>query len=443
MFMTHLFRQLQRLEMIRQPIRVGVIGAGFMGRGLVHQLARMPGLTPALIVSRTLEHAIEAYRLAGFPAQDIVVSDSPRTLSDAVAKRRPAITSNPEIAAAVGNIHAVIEATGAVEYGARAAMACFRHRKHFISFNAETDATVGCILKKKADEAGVVYTNGDGDQPGVLMRMIDYCRGCGFQIRSAVTCKGFLDVHATPQSIQPWAISQGTSPRMTCAFTDGTKMNLEQNVVCNAAGLAPARRGMIGVRTDQKNALADFKAALALCDWATVDYTLGGDFGSGVFVIARANDHEMVRPYLKYLKMGEGPDYLFYRPYHLCHIEAPLSVAEAVIYREPTVAPLGRPFAHTVAVAKRPLRAGERLDGIGGATVYGQVDAIENCRQLLPIGLADDLRLSRNVAQDEPIALADVELDESLWLVKLWREQERWRRAPQTGAARARVPMGI
>lgn len=441
--MTHLFRQLQRLEIIRQPIRVCVIGAGFMGRGLVHQLARMPGMVPSLIVSRTPEHAVEAYRLAGFNAQEIVVSDSPRALSDAVAKRRPAITSTPEIAAAVGGIHAVIEATGAVEYGARAALCCLWHRKHFISFNAETDATVGCLLKKKADEAGVVYTNGDGDQPGVLMRLIEYCRGCGFQVRSAVNCKGFMDIHATATSVQPWAVKQGTSPRMTCAFTDGTKLNLEQNVVCNAAGLVPARRGMIGVRTDQKNALADFEAAGALCDWATVDYTLGGDFGGGVFVIARANDHEPVQPYLRYLKMGEGPDYLFYRPYHLCHIEAPLSVAEAVIYREATIAPLGRPFAQTVAVAKRALRAGDVLDGIGGDLVYGQVDAVENCRELLPIGLADEVRVTRDIGQDEPIALNDAELDESRWIVKLWREQERWGHAAETVRRGATAPVAI
>ncbi len=294
-----------------------------------------------------------------------------------------------------------------------------------MSLNAETDATVGCILKKKADEAGVVYSNSDGDQPGVLMRLIEYCRGCGFEVRSAVNCKGFMNIRATPESIKEWAIKQNTSPRMTAAFTDGTKMNIEQAVVCNATGLVPAKRGMIGVKTELKNALRDFEAAGATSGRPNVDFTLGGDFGGGVFVIARAEHEQMVKPYLKYLKMGDGPNYLFFRPYHLCHIETPLSAAEAVIYHEATVAPLGRPIAHAIAIAKRDLKAGETLDGIGGFLAYGEADVVENCTGFLPMGLAEEMRLLRDVPQDQPIPMDAVELDESRLIVKLWREQER------------------
>jgi predicted homoserine dehydrogenase-like protein len=180
---------------------------------------------------------------------------------------------------------------------------------------------------------------------------------------------------------------------------------------------------MIGVHTDLKNTLGNFAAAGALDEPGNVEYTLGGDFGGGVFVIARSEHAEMVKPYLRYLKMGEGPDYVFYRPYHLCHIEAPLSAAEAVLYHEPTIAPLGSSLAHTIAMAKRTLQAGETLDGIGGFTAYGQVDAVSRCEGLLPIGLAEGARLTRAVAQDEPIPLDAVELDESQLIVKLWREQ--------------------
>jgi predicted homoserine dehydrogenase-like protein len=428
--MTHLFRQLQRLDAKNQSIRVGVIGIGFMGRGLVYQLSRMPGLFPALLVNRTVNRAIDAYRQAGFNEHEIVVSDSPRILSEAVQRGKPAITSTLEAAMAVAGVDVFIEATGAVDHGARAALLAIWHKKHFVSLNAETDATVGCLLKKKADESGVVYTNSDGDQPGVLMRMIDYCRGCGFEVRSAVNCKGFMNIRATPDSIREWAVKQNTTPRMTAAFTDGTKMNIEMNVVCNAANLVPARRGMIGVKTDQKNAIADFRAANALIDRGTVDFTLAGDFGGGVFVIARAQHPEMVKPYLKYLKMGDGPDYLFYRPYHLCHVETPLSAAEAVIYHEPTIAPLGDPIAHTIAIAKRDLSAGETLDGIGGFACYGQLDEAANCEGLLPMGLAEDVTLTRPIPQDQPIPLDAVEIDESKLVVKLWREQQHAARTP-------------
>jgi predicted homoserine dehydrogenase-like protein len=424
--MTPLFRQLQRLQAKGELIRTAVIGAGFMGRGIIYQLAKMPGMYPSLVVNRTIENAIQAYELAGFNPKHILVSDDPKALSTAVEEKRPCVTSAPEIAGAVAALQVVIEATGAVELGAREALSCIRNKKHFVSLNAETDGTVGCLLKEKADEAGCVYTNGDGDQPGVIMRMFEYCRGCGFEVIAAINCKGFINLHATPASIMEWAVKQNTSPKMTCAFTDGTKMNIEQNVVCNATGLIPARRGMYGIQTDQKNGVKDFEASSALNTTpGIVDYTLGGDFGGGIFIIARAEHPQMVKPYLKYLKMGEGPNYMFYRPYHLCHIETPLSAAEAVLYKEPTIAPMGRPVAHTITIAKRDLKAGEVLDGIGGYNQYGQIDTVWNCRGLLPIGLADGVRLTKDVKQDEPIAFDAVETDESKLLTRLWREQEK------------------
>src|SRR5882724_5638782 len=423
--MTHLFRQLQRLESRDQSIRTAVIGAGFMGRGLIYQLCHTPGMFPALLVVRDVNKGVDAYRTCGFNPQDIIVSDNPRVLADAVQRKKPAITPDIDVATSVIPIDVFIEATGHVEYGARCALSAILHRKHFVSLNAETDATVGPILKQKADQAGTVYTNADGDQPGVLMRLIEYCRGCGFEVRCAVNCKGFMNIRATPDSIKEWAIKQNTSPRMTTAFTDGTKMNIELNVVCNAANLLPTKRGMIGVKTDLKNALKDFQNSGALTDFGTVDYTLAGDFAGGVFVIARAEHPEMVKPYLRYLKMGDGPDYLFYRPYHLCHIETPLSAAEAVIYREPTIAPLGAPICHTIALAKCDLSAGETLDGIGGFNVYGELDSAENSQGFLPIGLAENIQLTRPIPQDQPIPLDAVELDDSSLLVKLWREQDR------------------
>jgi predicted homoserine dehydrogenase-like protein len=421
--MTPLFRHLQRLEDSRTPIRVGVIGSGLMGRGLVHQLARMPGMRPALIVARNIERALLACRDAGFAVDDIVVTDDALRFSKAVWANKLAITTDVELAADVAPVDAFIECTGAVEYGAKAALACIRNGRHFVSMNAETDATVGCLLKQEADRAGVVYTNCDGDQPGVLMRLIEYCRGCGLDVRAAVNCKGFMDIHATPDSILPWASKQNTSPRMTASFTDGTKLNIEMNVVANATGMLPARRGMIGVRTDLKNAIEDFRKAGALLGAPAVDYTLGGDFGGGVFVIARTDDPRVAAPYMRYFKMGDGPDYLFFRPYHLCHLEAPLSAAEAVLYREPTVAPLGRPVAHTVALAKRALKAGETLDGIGGFTCYGEVEVAQRCAGLLPVGLAEDVRLTRDIAAGEPIPLDAVALDDGRLLVSLWRRQ--------------------
>jgi predicted homoserine dehydrogenase-like protein len=424
--MTHLFRELKRREARGEPIRTGVIGAGFMGKGLVYQLSKMPGMRPSLVVNRSPEKSIAAYVESGFKREHILVSDDPHKLATAVAENRPAVSTESEIAGKVATLDVVIEATGAVEQGAREALSCIKNKKHFISLNAETDGTIGCLLKRKADDAAVVYSNSDGDQPGVIMRMVEYCEGCGFEVLAAVNCKGFMNVHATPESIKEWAVRQRTSPRMTCAFTDGTKMNIEQNVVCNATGLIPFKRGMIGVKTNQANAVKDFEATGALAGpRGIVDFTLGGDFGGGIFIIARGKNREFVQPYLKYLKMGEGPNYMFFRPYHLCHIETPLSAAEAVVYGEATIAARGKPVAHTVTLAKRDLKPGETLDGIGGFNQYGQLEVAEKTKGLLPIGLAEGVRLKREIKQDQPIPMDAVELDESSLLVKLWKEQEK------------------
>ena len=424
--MTHLFRELRRRQERGEPVRAGVIGAGFMGRGLVYQLSKMPGMHPGLVVNRTPEKAVAAYVEAGYKREHVLVSDDVAKLANAVHEKRPAVATQPEIAASIPTLDVVIEATGAVELGAREALAWIRNQKHFVSLNAETDGTVGALLKRKADEAGIVYTNADGDQPGVIMRMVEYCRGCGFDVLAAVNCKGFMNVDATPDSIKEWAVKQNTSPRMTCAFTDGTKMNIEQNVVCNATGLLPARRGMIGVKTDQKNAVKDFEATGALAgNPGIVDYTLGGDFGGGIFIIARGQDRDFCAPYLKYLKMGDGPNYMFFRPYHLCHVETPLSAAEAVVYGEATIAPMGRPVAHTITIAKRDLKAGDTLDGIGGFNQYGVMENSPVARRenLLPMGLTDGCVLKHDAPQDTPLTFDDVELPEGRLSDQLWQEQ--------------------
>ncbi|MGF1616984.1 MAG: NAD(P)H-dependent oxidoreductase [Acidimicrobiia bacterium] len=415
------FRRLQTFAEGGNSIRVAVVGAGFVGRALVHQINLTPAMEPSLLISRKPEAGVEAFTKAGFAGSEVLVSDDPSDLDEAIGAGRRCVSPAPWVLEDLHTIDVAVEATGDVEHGALVALAALSGGIHVVSLNYETDATVGPLLAHFARRQGVVYTGSDGDQPGVMMRLVEYARGIGLEVTAAVNCKGFLDVHATPETIAPWSERQGTSLKMTTAFTDGTKMNVENCCVANATGLAVDRRGMIGVETTLDRALEDFADAMG--QPGIVDYTLGGDFGSGVFVIATGAHPELAAPYLQYLKMGPGPDYLFFRPWHLVQLETPLSIAEAVLDRGPTIAPSGGPRARVVTITKRHLEAGHQLDDIGGFDHYGEVDNFDQTEGLLQVGVAAGAVLRREVQIDQPLSLDDVELDESRPILKLLAAQ--------------------
>lgn len=400
---------------------MAVVGAGFMGRGLVYQLSRVPGMRAALVVNRTPDRAVAAYRAAGVDAGEVTVADDPDVLRDLVAAGRPAVATSAEVLLEV-DVDVIVEATGAMAHGARVILAGLEAGTHVVSLNAELDATLGYLLHARAREQGVVYTIADGDQPGVLLRQVEFVQGLALDVLAAVNCKRNLDIHQDPDDSRAYARRDGTSLLMTTAFGDGTKMQIENTVVANLTGLVPDRRGMHGVATDLDNAARDVLAPLSRT--GVVEYTLGGDFGGGVFVIGGTEDPEIVGPYLRYAKLGEGPAYVFFRPYHLMHMEVPMTIAEVLLDGQPVGTPPGPPVAETVAVAKRALEPGEHLDGIGGFTCYGQVDTVEAARGLLPVGLADGARVVRAVARDRPIRLEDVELPNSELLALRRRQDE-------------------
>lgn len=413
---------LRRLEArTSDPVRVAITGAGFVARGLVHQLEITPGLEPSLIVSRRPEQAVAVFRDSGYSESEIVTTDDVDLAEEGIGDGRRVVTTEIALLERVSGFDVVVEATGDVEYGAMSCLRALDGAKHVVSLNYEMEATVGPLLADYASGKSLVYTGSDGDQPGVMMRLIEYTRGIGLDVVAAVNCKGFLDYHATPESIKPWSESQGTSLKMTTAFTDGTKMNVENCCVANASGLRPERRGMVGVKTTLADAIEDFSTALE--QTGVVDYTLGGDFGSGVFVIAGGADPVLAAPYLRYLKMGSGPWYLFFRPWHLVQFETPLSIAEAALDRTATITPRGEPTTQVIAHAKRTLVRGNTLDEIGGWDHYGLIDNISDSQGLLPVGLAEGAALSSDVAIDQPITLDDVELDDRSPIVRLWRAQ--------------------
>lgn len=405
------------------PIKVGLVGAGFMGRGISLQiLGSMIGMDVVAISNRTLAEAERAYIEAGIDdAEHVKRQDE---LDRAIAEGRRVFTDDPFLLCRAADIDAILEATGEVEFGARVVMAALEQTKHVILVNAELDATVGPILKTYADRNGVVLTNADGDEPGVTMNLFRFVRAIGYRPVMAGNVKGFLDHHRTPETQRAFATQHGQRTKMVTAFADGTKLAMEAAVLANGTGLQIGTRGMNGHRCAHVREVLNLYTADALLERGLVDYLLGAEPGSGGFVVGY-NDHPEKRKYMEYFKMGEGPLYLFYRPFHLTHLEAPLSIARAVLFNDATIAPCGAPVADVLAVAKRDLAVGDELDGIGGFTCYGVIeDAHVTAREsLLPMGLADGCRLVRDVAADQPITYADVALPSGRFADKLRTEQ--------------------
>jgi predicted homoserine dehydrogenase-like protein len=414
---------LKRRQEEHNPIHVGIVGAGNIGRALTVVIEKyVTGMKLVAIANRTLSNAEIAYRQAGINSTKRV--ETIAQIENSIATGHYAVTNDPSLLCKAKGIEAIIEATGDVEFGAHVAMSAIENRKHIILINAELDATVGPILKVYADRAGVIITNTDGDQPGVMMNLFRFVNSIGCDPVLAGNIKGLQDHYRTPETQKEFAAKHDLTPQMATSFADGTKISMENAVVANATGFKVGIRGMYGPRCDHVSEALSLFPKDQLFNGGLVDYILGAEPGPGVFVIGH-NDHPIVQINLKTLKMGDGPLYVFYVPYHLPHLEPPLTVARAVLFQDAAVAPLSGPVCDVITVAKRDLKAGEVLDGIGGFTCYGTIDNSDVClsENVLPMGLSDGCRLLKNITKDQVISYDDVELPLDRLCDKLRDEQ--------------------
>jgi predicted homoserine dehydrogenase-like protein len=420
-------RALARRAAEGRPVRVGMIGAGFMARGIANQIiSSVPGMTLAAIANRRPEAARRAFDEAGVEA---TAAGSQAQMDAIIAAGRSAYTDDPGLVARSPGIDAIIEVTGTVEYAAAVVLEAIEHGKHVVLMNAELDATLGPILKTYADRAGVILTAADGDQPGVEMNLYRFVRSIGLVPLVCGNIKGLQDPYRNPTTQAAFAERWGQNPTMVTSFADGSKISFEQAVVANGTGMTVARRGMLGWEHDghvdelTRRYDADELGELG----GIVDYVVGAQPSPGVYVIATIDDPRQ-RHYLNLYKLGEGPLYSFYTPYHLCHFEVPNSIARAVLLNDPVLQPLGGPQVDVVATAKRDLVAGEVIDGIGQYTVYGQCERspmVEHQR-LLPLGLAEGCRLRVPVARDSVLTYDDVDVPSGRLGDRL-REEQRTR----------------
>ncbi|MFT7600257.1 MAG: putative homoserine dehydrogenase-like protein [Acidimicrobiales bacterium] len=418
---------LREREANGNPVRIALSGAGFAAQGLIMQLTKpfTVGLELCVIANRTMETIHQV--LANLEITDFVEVADAEQLSTAMDAGRLAITTDPILAASAEGIEVLVEATGEIEHGCRVVMAAIDAGKHIVLVNAELDATLGPILKTYADAKGVVFTDTDGDQPGVLMNLKRQVEMWGMRPLMLGNIKSLLDHYRTPTTQAEFAANVWQRPKMITSFADGSKIAFEMATLANGTGFGVMERGMRApeVRKQIEQAAAEaFDADELINGPGYVDYIIGAEPSFGVFILGTTDDMWLKR-YMKVYKMGEGPLYTFYQPYHQSPLETPATIGRVACFGDAALTPLGAPVTDVIAMAKKDCEAGEALDGIGGFTVYGVMENSGQAREedLLPQGLSDLCVLRTSVSKDEPITIANIERPSDSLAWKLWDEQ--------------------
>jgi predicted homoserine dehydrogenase-like protein len=420
-----------------EPIQVGFVGSGRMGTGAICQIGLMRGMRTAIIADIDIQRVVRAFELTGHKRDDVVITNSSSEASDAIRRGRPVATEDSQVMIDA-DIDAVVESTGNPEVGARVASQAIQAQKHVIMLNVETDVVIGPILHRMAASAGVVYTVSSGDEPGLIAEYYDRYTSLGFEVVAvgkAPSSIGHFDRYATPDSVADDAETLGVNPHFLVTFRDATKTMIEMSCVSNYTGLLPDIRGMHGPIAGIHEIPDLFRLkdeGGLLSRRGVVDYArpLKKEDGSidfdrsvtpGVFLVVRT-EHEQIQEDLKYLDVtGSDGYYNMYTPYHLVTNEIPLSIVNAVDYGVPTIVPKLGLVSEVFGAAKRPLKAGDTIDGPGGSTVYALNDLREatEVERVVPLGLLPGARLKCDVTRDETITYDKVELNTSTTLYHL------------------------
>jgi predicted homoserine dehydrogenase-like protein len=422
-------QELLRRESQDQPIKVGVSGARWMGSGFVAQVNHVPGMKVNLLADHDISKARKTFLQVGVNLDEIIETDDVSLAEDALRSGKYVVTGSYTLAAQLPSVDIVVDVTPSPTIGADTAYACIEYGKDIVLINIEADVTVGRILKKLAKEAGIVYTVSSGDEPGCLMELWDFVTILGYE--PIVIGKGKnnpLDSSATPDTVAESARKADKDPYQTASYVDGTKTMFEMTCAANATGCVPMQRGMIGPEATLETVSQIFalKEDGGITEYpGAVDFVQGSAMAGGVFITVRILD-ERIDADLRYLKVGKGKYFTFFRPYHLWFLEAPISVARAFVTKETTLVPLDEPIADVMTIAKRDLQPGDRLDDFGGYTFYGLMDRAEEVKRLnaLPVGLAVGAQVIQTIPAGRVITWDDVKLDEDSTVVKLRRQQD-------------------
>jgi len=431
--MLNMDKKLAKREEEGKIIRAGIVGAGQMGRGMVTQMALMKGIMPAIVSDIKMDNVINAFHYAGISDEDIAVAKTLEEANRYMEQGKFVATENADFISHANLVEVAIDVTGVPEVGVKIAIDAMNNKKHVVMMDVETDVVIGSYLKKLGDRNGVIYTGSAGDEPGAVMELYSFARAMGMEVK--VMGKGKnnkLDYDCNPDTVLEEATRRKMSPRMLTSFKDGTKTMVEMTAMSNATGLIPDVIGGHGPSASPKDRCAELneifklkKDGGILNQHGVVEYVNG--IAPGVFVTVTTQNEEIAYQ-MGYHSMGPGPLWTLYRPYHLCNLETPLTVAKIVIDGEPTIIPLDGPVSECIAVAKRDLKAGETIDGIGGYTTYGSIATAQETYEKGYVVYAlvnKNTRMKCDVKKGTLLTLDMVELDTSTQLYQVRKEQDK------------------
>ncbi|WP_311641882.1 SAF domain-containing protein [Selenomonas noxia] len=431
--MLNMDKKLAKREEEGKIIRAGIVGAGQMGRGMVTQMALMKGIMPAIVSDIKMDNVINAFHYAGISDEDIAVAKTLEEANRYMEQGKYVATENADFISHANLVEVAIDVTGVPEVGVKIAIDAMNNKKHVVMMDVETDVVIGSYLKKLGDRNDVIYTGSAGDEPGAVMELYSFARAMGMEVK--VMGKGKnnkLDYDCNPDTVLEEATRRKMSPRMLTSFKDGTKTMVEMTAMSNATGLIPDVIGGHGPSASPKDRCAELneifklkKDGGILNQHGVVEYVNG--IAPGVFVTVTTQNEEIAYQ-MGYHSMGPGPLWTLYRPYHLCNLETPLTVAKIVIDGEPTIIPLDGPVSECIAVAKRDLKAGETIDGIGGYTTYGSIATAQETYEKGYVVYAlvnKNTRMKCDVKKGTLLTLDMVELDTSTQLYQVRKEQDK------------------
>lgn len=422
-----IYENLQQQQADGNPIRVGLVGCGQMGSGLVHVTNQMVGMDTVAIADIDINRPLAVLKAIGIPESEICITNKLGKAEDAIRAGKYLVTEDALLLTKLDSLDAVVEATGLTEVGSKVAWHCILHSKHVIMLNVETDVTVGPLLHRLAKKSNCVYTAASGDEPGVCKMLYNFAGTLGFEI----VCLGKgknnpIDFDATPESCREEAESKGMNPKMLSAFKDGSKTMVELAAMSNATGLVPDVPGMHGPKVDVPDLNKVFipkEDGGILSRRGCVDYSIG-KVAPGVFVIITTPDPH-IRTDMQFLSMGSGPYYTLYRPYHLCNVETPVSIAEAVIYGESTIVSK-RMVSEVATIAKRDLSVGETVGEIGSPDIFGRTHIYQKAfvQRAIPLGIAPGGKVVKDISKGEMLTEENFAPDPDKFVYKLRQMQD-------------------